>query len=554
MPDIPPAAGTTLWPRVWPWFSLLHAYGPLVALTGPQDEHSETQFLEEFINFISWFHEDVPTRTLILRTPGLPTIVARCAHLLLAVPGSSDRRVLVDYIPRFFFEFKVKDHPNALAELIDAAGGSIDDLAELVVQLFDVLPKHENFFTNWLEFTYRMINFIAAAEGSNIQTPDWRQLPLGALFEALARHGLVAAVIRVSHRIATASEAHDPRDSDYVHASIHFCFAVVQRLLIYTADGITFDSAFEAGILPLILKCALLKDAATLHHFHRALLEFVFPLAFCHQGTMARMVILQPFPEESQDAFKHCAIYPRWTRFIERARKLSLLAQACSTSSRACDACNIILSRKLLSQCSGCEAVHYCTKACQKRDWQHGGHRALCESFSQSRLTLSATINRLFPFKQRTYMRVLLDHEYQSNLHSICTAQIAFLSQHPFNNLLLTVFTVGHNAHFTVYSATASEIAARYRNLGVKEWDNLVGRATRSAGKMQLHILQTCRRGSDWVVVLPLRTKDSILFRGIQRIAGKISNKSPEEKEAETEQDVRALLSGIDDGETIGIH
>lgn len=47
---------------------------------------------------------------------------------------------------------------------------------------------------------------------------------------------------------------------------------------------------------------------------------------------------------------------------------------------RACHVCDATIPCDTISRCSGCQAVYYCGRACQVKDWK-GGHQAACARF-----------------------------------------------------------------------------------------------------------------------------------------------------------------------------
>lgn len=135
---LPEDAGTSLWPRVWSWISFIHENwqhlpAVLVAVM------PEASFYAQFLVFAAWFLGHPPTCSLMSATPGFRFMLARAWVLFPQLNGPDDAH---SFEPRLSslccciatFDFV---NPANVAEMIDGAGGSIDDLARLVIQYTD---------------------------------------------------------------------------------------------------------------------------------------------------------------------------------------------------------------------------------------------------------------------------------------------------------------------------------------------------------------------------------------------------------------------------------
>ena len=65
-----------------------------------------------------------------------------------------------------------------------------------------------------------------------------------------------------------------------------------------------------------------------------------------------------------------------------RVLLLDLLKSIVNISGLYCCRCNKSLSRTEVMQCNGCHRMTYCSKACQREDWQNGHELACCKSYT----------------------------------------------------------------------------------------------------------------------------------------------------------------------------
>ncbi|KAJ7810145.1 hypothetical protein B0H14DRAFT_3151341 [Mycena olivaceomarginata] len=178
----PPEVGVSLWRHVWPWFYFIHTYW--AHLPGI-DIVPEKSFYVDFLLFAGGFRELPLSSSVMLATPGFKVIIAKVLSFL---PGLEEPNLeaVLDCIYNFIGDFNFSNPAN-LSELMEGAGGTIDDLAGLVVQYIRIVLGRRPQYIRGICFSLR------DAETS-LETEQQRSLPpLGALHSILLYHGLVRA-------------------------------------------------------------------------------------------------------------------------------------------------------------------------------------------------------------------------------------------------------------------------------------------------------------------------------------------------------------------------
>ena len=62
-------------------------------------------------------------------------------------------------------------------------------------------------------------------------------------------------------------------------------------------------------------------------------------------------------------------------------KALHIIQSILDITSTSCYFCNQVTERKDMKKCVACKSVCYCSKECQRKDWQSGGHEQHCEEF-----------------------------------------------------------------------------------------------------------------------------------------------------------------------------
>ncbi|KAJ7056420.1 hypothetical protein C8F01DRAFT_1156178 [Mycena amicta] len=226
---------------------------------------------------------------------------------------------------------------------------------------------------------------------------------------------------------------------------------------------------------------------------------------------------------------------------------------------KACDnfECNVIGERADFRRCP-CGSVYYCSRACQMADWCGAdGHRSVCST--QRRLLLSAFVTPRISFKQRCFLRELIQTDYLRHFDIICRLQAEFIAS--FNSdpeahetlpvahslLYITHFSYWINVEITIHSLD-SVLASQLHTSAGAEWDDMILRTRRSRGTIGLHVLSFPELSSIGArfILIPLRRSAS----SAQKLRELIERARGSEVEFSF---VSAMLEGAG-GDVFGIH
>jgi hypothetical protein len=148
--------------------------------------------------------------------------------------------------------------------------------------------------------------------------------------------------------------------------------------------------------------------------------------------------------------------------------------------------------------------------------------------------------------RQRLFLRALLHYDYTQNWSSIFVKQVNFMVENPTCSLFMTVFDYSKlPLQIEIHSATDSTMATILGHTG-QEWSNSIARATKSAGRYQLHVMQVLEgMTGPRLFVVPLRTSSSKVHNLIRELSVKTAARS-------TESELMADLPSF--GDVVEIH
>ncbi|KAF7308054.1 hypothetical protein MKEN_01167700 [Mycena kentingensis (nom. inval.)] len=180
-----------------------------------------------------------------------------------------------------------------------------------------------------------------------------------------------------------------------------------------------------------------------------------------------------------------------------------------------------------LKQCADCKEAWYCSKSCQKTDWE-AIHRRACGRRASRRLT------NLIGVDSRGYVRAVLDHDYATNKEYIALHLFAFFYNHcqrdaPSNADGALSFTLPA----VVFSYAHGERKAAVICIGCTEELSMqdqhqedMRRAWTSRGKFQLHFVRNCDGcgadcGRDFYVPFPMHSTGR-LYRALWHLSREV--------------------------------
>ncbi|KAF7346747.1 MYND-type domain-containing protein [Mycena sanguinolenta] len=420
--------GADLWPRVWPWARFLHVYRAQL----PGSPPDESDFCLSFLSFARLGLDHPGTLTLMMATPWFWYMLAQAWIHLPTISGLRSKLVARNDLTWFLVQDQVTDPAN-MAQLIEGVGGTLAHLAQLVLLFIDgIVPADEASMDQTLiDYLDRMLTFVGLVEPA-LQDPFQATAVLGPFGKALLARNIIPILIR-----AFCSLSNSPAPPTLT--ALCSCFDLLAGLFL-TSDGYaTMPEALDAGLLRALVMSAQCSFANDVHEkYYKLYFTLFLPYSLVHYRFLSALAVALHGITHLVDttAFKQCSTYEMWTEFLSLANeRLEVLTTFDSSRSsrnvKACDnlQCSNVDVKNAFRRCSGCLSFYYCSQICQITDWRHGGHREACSSYGT--LFLSAKNDEESTARQRSFLRTLVQYDYQKAQSTLLSKQTSFMNAHP---------------------------------------------------------------------------------------------------------------------------
>ncbi|KAJ6484230.1 hypothetical protein C8R45DRAFT_1075429 [Mycena sanguinolenta] len=472
----PESVGVYLWLRVWPWARFIHMYRDhLPGITPPRDD----TFCRGFLSFTVALTHHRDTHRRIVATPWFWYLFGRAWTYLPAIKDPSKQEMAAKDIAFFLIEEGITK-PSNLDEFVSGAGGTLTDVAHLVISFTDcVLPKRgaalDDTQIHFLGFILIFVCFLDPALGHGTQPTE----NLGQFGKALLERDFISVLIEAicSLSKSTIKEALHPMQK----------------------TGGSGNRASNTG-------WSHLADDLDHQYFVRLLRP---SLVNRHSLSALGRALQKTSNLVNTTAFRQCGSYKLWAEFFsvarERVEVLAAFDSNLGVRNVACDnlQCGKIGVKAEFRRCSVCQSMYYCSQACQNMDWRHGGHRETCDS--HGKLLLSAKNSLDSTARQRAFLRALVHRDYLLVRRRLISDQIKFMKAHP-DGAFVTMFDYTQGAvRIRVEPRTVLEPIEGFSGV---EWKSIVSREAASGGRMEIHVVGTSALKSRQWFVIPLRTSN----------------------------------------------
>ncbi|KAJ7176217.1 hypothetical protein C8R43DRAFT_555901 [Mycena crocata] len=554
---IPYPAGPDVWPRVWHWARFLRTFREQILELNPP---SEAEMCLDFLLFCGYFLSHNPTSELILATPGFRFMLARCWFCLSLIDtfrgwrddvGMGFRDAATSDLSRYLRRLNAT--PAFLEEFSEGAGGSISDLASIVIQYFDFLvypdstplpPTNVDSLCGVLLFIHDTDETLNGGGKGNLQ--------MGALCTELLKHGIEWTLTRTLLALTRTST------SD-TGPAVQTCLILMQRMFTTMPGAAFLPNALTHGLLRALVSFAT-HDIADGIHFHlNRLLTRTIPAATVNYYLLNDLsigVIDDVEDIVDTDGFRNSRLFPAWESFLALARERLEVFESVDlreySTFKACDnmQCGMIEEKSAFSYCSRCQSVFYCSKQCQAADWR-AGHRQSCKG---ERFRCLDQEECYLDHREKKYFRALLDHDYDANKPEIYSQLVRAMHRDP-GNPHVTFFDYTKGAlRVEVISNISESPLYEQLNRSPGEWVDHVSRAKASKGRLHLHVMQVVHANRHGVWVVPLRTVSSHAFEELKRIASSLPPDEGAWDLSELDGSIRTLVRDEKSRETVEIH
>ncbi|KAK6980954.1 hypothetical protein R3P38DRAFT_3116885, partial [Favolaschia claudopus] len=438
-----------------PWTHFLHQYHDHLASTIESPDNDEPPYLTVYAWFVVFAAAD-STKSKPPCSQAPPDSAAFSREHGVSHRHSKRRKHTSPSSPslaRFLGSLTFSDTAH-IAELISGAGGAPHDLAPFIVHyLAHIAARHSTALTQAPGYHFSCVLRLIMVFTARKAAPD--HIPYKNFIDVLAAHGLVLAGVAMGRG----------------------ALMVLQNLLT-GPQGVSYCS-HEPSVRDSCrhwLRCPI-QFGSGLDEEIRFFVRILLPpnMVYYHVAVAMSEVI--------NDLFE-----------LVQSPELQIL--------RACDnlACGEIHERSRLRRCSRCRSSYYCTRECQIADWRDGGHSKICESFTA--LTLNESQSCQLGFRERQFLRALVQEAYDEDINFICVEQLMLMAedQQPF---ILFDFT-----------CTPQEVSVE--SVHFAQWEYLAERARASRGRMRLHVIRVVEGLRKRLWVIPLRSSSNFIEEDLQ--------------------------------------
>ncbi|KAJ7113265.1 hypothetical protein C8R43DRAFT_1040121 [Mycena crocata] len=525
--------GPDIWPRVWAWVQFLHLYRR--HLPGITVSVSGRVLCLDLLMFAGTFADHPRTHALMLATPGFRYMVAKAWVYLPDIQDPKKREVMLTDLRAFFADEHAAD-AAPLAELIDGSGGTLTDLAWLVVAYIDAAVPEPGTEMDYLyiHLLVSILGFVAKVE-PRLAEPTQIHEPLGPFGAALFSQEIVPALCNAARAASTAS-------ASQTHFAFHLLLVHLSVMIYQQPAHECITQALENQLLLALVTCAQGPLGRKLQHQLGIFFGAFLPGALVYYRVLAVMdnALAEVAELVKRDGFKASPIYDKWHTFHNLANQRLDLRDVYDDgeypTQKACDnlKCTEMDHKFKFRRCAGCFSAYYCSRPCQKADWREGGHRGACEAYCTLYFKQERDVH--LGRRQRSFLRVLVQHDYNKMKAVALTQQIVFKQQKP-GEPFVTVYK---------YALGAADIEVRPLSGAVlpgygSAWTDILARVAGSGGRMLLDVVTLGQGAGARQVVLPMRTNTTALHDKLQTYFATL----PADRELWVQEEISPQLEAV---------
>ncbi|KAJ6452690.1 hypothetical protein C8R47DRAFT_1168963 [Mycena vitilis] len=524
-------ADKELWPRIWPWLQFVsdnHEHLPAACGARPD------LLLFQFVGFVAQNYCYISPPSIpqfVSSTPGFRVLIGRTWMLLSVLQQAKPEtfEAVHNYLCRLLIVLDFVDEGN-FEEIIEGAGGTLDDLAALAVKfVHDVLDGRHTWtlapHSFYIGVLMRFIQTGHSGDNTNHTSPPLQEKFVGSL----RRNKFVPALVTAMASLVTVTADMEARES------IRHSLILLERLLTAPSWYLLLPDALDAGLLRMLLNCAMRFGSYFDYHLEYLMEKLmVGGLVYYRVVAATKRAVVDAEKISSTRKFEALDIYDHWITFtmvVEERLALKKHVDRVGVT-RACDniECAQVQGSAQRRRCSGCDAFYYCSTDCQVVDWKKGGHRKNCRLYNIMSLAKSPACP--LSFHERKFMRSLVQRDYHENIRTVCKMHVAAIAGDPDGSaVIVTGFDYTLNEVQISATSVAHWPAAAFRRHTMgPEWKDMVARAAKTWGRIQLCVMVVPEGNNNtrlWVV--PLRMESSKLSDALLDLGSNVPYECDEE-------------------------
>jgi hypothetical protein len=301
---IPGDALADLWPRYWAWTQFVHVW---IGTSQATDTLNEHDFCRNVVSFLACLlpHQEIVTRVAV--TPGVRELLSRAWSLLIRSQDSSVRDTGFNRLTTCIMSIQASQ-PNGMEEYVDGAGGTMDNLAQLVSQTMAELVRGPRLSAEKAKILRNILSFITNGF-RDLGTPGSLN-PLCRALHARGFAGLLAKSIDSLGGSTGRVESHALGNA--LRLLSLFCYA--------PGGHSSIAQALEANFLHALLACGNQPPASLAQQHLNAFLKAILPVSLMYYPVVRAMEHALLAIRESAGTFP-LAKTDLWKSFVTLARE-----------------------------------------------------------------------------------------------------------------------------------------------------------------------------------------------------------------------------------------
>ncbi|KAF7331421.1 MYND-type domain-containing protein [Mycena kentingensis (nom. inval.)] len=423
-----------VWGNIWPWTQFIVDCYDHIHVKEAESSSKERRFVD-FMHFHWKFIERPETRRLLFSTPGFCAVTAEFWTILklddgrIAEADEEEMKTAELLLWRHFLRSDVSLGPLHIAEIVDGVGGTLTDLARVLTSHMEVLAQVG------IVDPFHMVDILAFIKlvDETTDSTDAHSIP-GPLARAVWRLGIIHHMNEIAKVaiLSWASQGPEFATSLEVVTALRACLRFFNRgILAAQSDAVARHPVLAPDLMYIATCCIIrLSGEAELMDLVGLGAEIVLPAAFVDFHRAENVADgLFALRERLPSISPRTLALERWGLLVDQVTSREELAKSLQDAvvMFACDnlECGTIDAVTKFKECSGCKDAYYCSRRCQSEDWTQGGHRTVCE---QAR---SLGLTSRHGHRRRSYLRALVQDEYQIHKREVYAKQLALMREQP---------------------------------------------------------------------------------------------------------------------------
>ncbi|KAK6992482.1 hypothetical protein R3P38DRAFT_3289445 [Favolaschia claudopus] len=249
------------------------------------------------------------------------------------------------------------------------------------------------------------------------------------LCRVLLSKGIIETITKAIHALSRNTACGEP-----VRLLLHAFFVGLLSLFSFVPRQKWIAQAIRAGLLPAIIHSGKKELIESTREALHDLLINVLPAAMVYHSVLSafRDSLIQINGLDVTVTMSDEDHVAKWQDLLRIVNSRLTVVEKYNTKELGailpCDnlKCNKLVRKEDLRRCHNCLSVFYCSRPCQRSDWQ-ASHRHGCADLFETRRRHQSTSTST---RDRSFFRALIHNEYVSRREEIAMKELAFMQEY----------------------------------------------------------------------------------------------------------------------------